>query len=312
MKNFLITGGDGFIGAAICSLLSKSGHKVTSLDNHSRKKHLIDTSDYKSIKCDITNTLSLSSIKGNFDSIIHLAFINGTRFFYEKPDEVIRVGIMGTMNILNFAKKKKIKNFYLASSSEVYQTPIKIPTDEKEIMKVPDAYNPRYSYGASKIMTEMMAIHIGKEFLNKMVIFRPHNVYGANMGYEHVIPELINKITNAVKKKKKFIKIKGTGKETRSFNYIDDFTSGLNLLIKNNLKFETFNIGNNDEITINTLVKKIMKIMGVRLDIKYSDLAIGSTNSRCPDIKKITKLGYKQNYSLEKGLEETISWYLNS
>ena len=78
------------------------------------------------------------------------------------------------------------------------------------------------------------------------------------------------------------------------------------------LKFETFNIGNNDEITINTLVKKIMKIMRVRLDIKYSDLAIGPTNRRCPDIKKITKLGYKQNYPLEKGLEKTISWYLNN
>ena len=94
----------------------------------------------------------------------------------------------------------------MASSSEVYQTPKKIPTDEKELLKVPDPYNPRYSYGASKMMTEIMSIHIGKKFLKKLIIFRPHNVYGPNMGNEHVIPEIINKIKYAVKKKKKIYK----------------------------------------------------------------------------------------------------------
>ncbi len=202
MKNFLITGGDGFIGSAICDMLCKQGYKVTSLDNRSRKKKFINNKKVKSIKCDITNIKSLNKLKGNYDSIIHLAFINGTKFFYEKPDEVIRVGLKGTFNILEFSKKKKIKDFYLASRSEGYQTPKKIPTDEKELLKVPDPYNPRYSYGASKMMTEIMSIHIGKKFLKKLIIFRPHNVYGPNMGNEHVIPEIINKIKYAVKKKK--------------------------------------------------------------------------------------------------------------
>lgn len=312
MKNFLITGGDGFIGSAICDMLSKQGHKVTSLDNRSRKKKFVNNKNVKSIKCDITDIDNLNLVKGNYDSVIHLAFINGTKFFYEKPDEVIRVGLKGTFNILEFSKKNNIKNFYLASSSEVYQTPNKIPTDEKELLKVPDPYNPRYSYGASKMMTEIMSIHIGKKFFKKLIIFRPHNVYGPNMGNEHVIPEIINKIKYAIKKKNKFIKIQGSGRETRSFNYIDDFSSGLKLLINKKLKFGTFNIGSENEIKIINLVKMIMKIMNVNLEIKNETLTIGSTNRRCPDIKKIKKLGYKQTYTLEHGLAKTINWYLKN
>ena len=312
MKKFLVTGGDGFIGSAICKMLLNMGFKVISLDNRSRNRKFENKKLYTSLNCDITDYRELKKIKGNFDSIIHLAFINGTKYFYEKPEDVIRVGIMGTYNILKFAKKKKIKNFYISSSSEVYQTPQFIPTDENETMRVPDAYNPRYSYGSSKIMTEIMSIHMGKNIFKKMIIFRPHNVYGPNMGNEHVIPEIINKIKNALKYKKNYIKIQGTGNETRSFNYINDFVGGVKLLINKRLKFETFNIGNNEEVKINYLLKKIMKKMNVNLKIKYQNLTKGSTSRRCPNINKIKKLGYKINYPLDKGLEDTIIWYLKN
>ena len=118
---------------------------------------------------------------------------------------------------------------YLASSSEVYQTPLKIPTKEDEPLKIPDIYNPRYSYGGGKILTELMGINYGKKFFKKLVIFRPHNVYGPDMGNEHVIPEFINRYKNL---KKKFFKIQGTGKETRSFIYIDDFLQAFELILK--------------------------------------------------------------------------------
>ena len=312
MKNFLVTGGDGFIGSAVCEMLLNMGVNVVSLDNRSRSRKFAKKKLYKSINCDLTNLKELEKIKENFDSIIHLAFVNGTKFFYEKPEEVIKVGVIGTYNIIKFAEKKKISNFYISSSSEVYQTPYKIPTDENEMMKVPDAYNPRFSYGGSKILTELMSIHMGKNVFKKMIIFRPHNVYGPNMGNEHVIPDIINKIKNALKNKKKFINIQGTGYETRSFNYIDDFTRGVELLIKKKLKFSTFNIGNDKEIKISQLVDKIMKMMNVKLKIKYQDLAKGSTARRCPNINKIRKLGYKINNTLEEGLQKTIAWYLKN
>ncbi len=312
MKKFLVTGGDGFIGTKICEMLSNNGIQVVSLDNRSRSRKFRRNKLYRSINCDLTNMKELNKIKGNFDSIIHLAFINGTKFFYEKPDEVIRVGIIGTLNIIKFAEKKKISNFYLSSSSEVYQTPRKIPTDENEMMKVPDAYNPRFSYGGTKIITELMSIHMGKNIFKKMIIFRPHNVFGPNMGNEHVIPEIINKIKNAIKNKKKFIRIQGTGNETRAFNYIDDFVSGVKLLIFKNLNHDTYNIGSDRETKISQLVQKIMKLMNVDLKIKYQNLKKGSTHRRCPNIKKIKKLGYKVNNTLDNGLKKTVEWYLNN
>ncbi|MBK69577.1 MAG: NAD-dependent dehydratase [Legionellales bacterium] len=312
MKKFLVTGGDGFIGTGICEMLSNNNIAVTSIDNRSRNKKFNINNSYKSINCDITKMESLMKIPGTFDAIVHLAFINGTKYFYEKPDEVMKVGIIGTYNIINYAQKKKIKNFYISSSSEVYQKPNNLPTNENEIMKVPDAYNPRYSYGASKIITELMSIHFGKKIFKKMVIFRPHNVYGPNMGNEHVIPEIINKIKYAIKNKKKYIKVQGTGNETRSFNYIDDFVQGVSILLKSKLKFETFNIGNNDEIKIDKLIKIIMRIMNVKLKIKYGNLRVGSTSRRCPDITKIKKLGYTQKIFLEEGLRKTIDWYIKN
>ena len=141
------------------------------------------------------------------------------------------------LNVLDGCIKNNIKELYLASSSEVYQTPEKIPTSEEEPLKIPDIYNPRYSYGGGKILTELMGVHYGKIFFNKLVIFRPHNVYGPNMGYDHVIPEFINRFKKMKKKDKKF-KIKGNGNETRSFIFIDDFISAFDLILKKGKTFK--------------------------------------------------------------------------
>ena len=97
--------------------------------------------------------------------MIHLAYVNGTKFFYQKPFEILDIAINGLINVLNFSKKKGVKNFYLASSSEVYQTPLKVPTDENEMLKIPDIHNPRYSYGGGKIISELYGIHFANIYL---------------------------------------------------------------------------------------------------------------------------------------------------
>ena len=94
----------------------------------------------------------------------------------------------------NIIIKNKIKELYLASSSEVYQTPDKIPTDENVSLKIPDIKNPRYSYAGGKILTELYGMNYGKKYFKKLSICRPHNVYGADMGNEHVIPEIISRM----------------------------------------------------------------------------------------------------------------------
>ena len=305
-KRYLVTGGSGFIGSNICKLLLELDQEVIVYDNNFRNdKNNLESilRDVTFIKGDIRDKKKLFSVASKVDSVIHLAYINGTKYFYSKPDLVLDVAIKGLINIFDACKKFKIREFYLASSSEVYQTPNKVPTNEKEPLKVPDVYNPRYSYGAGKIISELVAINYGKKFFKKMVIFRPHNVYGPNMGNEHVIPELINKFK---KLKNNKIKIQGSGKEIRSFIHIDDFIQALELIIKKGKHLNIYNIGTQEKITIRNLVKLISKLIGKNVKISSSSLMQGSTKIRLPDIKKIKKIGFKQTIDLHEGIDRLL------
>ena len=144
----------------------------------------------------------------------------------------------------------------MASSSEVYHFPNKIPTDETEPIKIPDILNPRYSYAGGKILTELIGIN-NANYFKKMIIFRPHNVYGPDMGNEHVVPELIKKIRNS----KTSIRIKGSGSQTRSFIYIDDFVEAFYILFKKGKHMNIYNIGTQEQIKIIELAKLIMKVL---------------------------------------------------
>ena len=206
-KTFLVTGGTGFIGSNICKLLVKKNYNVKVFDNNFRgnvsKIKEIKTK-LKFIKGDIRNKELLNKSLKNTDAVIHLAYVNGTKHFYSKPVLILDIAIKGMINVIEACIKNKVKELYLASSSEVYQTPIKIPTDETESLKIPDIFNPRYSYGGGKILTELMGVHYGKQYFKKLIIFRPHNVYGPDAGGGHVIPDFISKFKLLKKKKKKF------------------------------------------------------------------------------------------------------------
>ncbi len=307
-KKILITGGTGFIGSNISRYLVNKGHEVTVFDNNfrgksSRVKDIINKIKY--IKGDIRDReLVFKSFK-KIDIVIHLAFINGTKFFYEKPVDVLEIATKGIINTIDSCVKNKIKEVFIASSSEVYQTPNKVPTDEKEMLKIPDIHNPRYSYGGGKILAELMGVNYGKKYFKKMIIFRPHNVYGYDMGNEHVIPEFIKKISKENSKTMK-LKINGTGKEIRSFIHIDDFVDGFGLIFSKGKHMEIYNIGTQNKIKILNLAKLIGKKLNKKIIIKGKNDYSGGTNIRCPNISKIKKLGFKEKISLNDGLNDII------
>ena len=309
MKNkILVTGGSGFIGSAIVKYLVQKGHKVIVFDNNSRGKieRLIKVEKkIKFIKGDIRNKKKLLSISDTVDTVIHLAYVNGTEYFYKKPFEILDIAVNGLINILEFCKKKKVKKFYLASSSEVYQNPSKIPTDEKEMLKIPNIHNPRYSYGGGKIISELYGLYFAKKYLKKFIIFRPHNVYGKDMGNEHVIPQFINRFRKL--SNNKIFKIHGTGNEVRSFIHIDDFISGFDKIFKKGKNQEIYNIGTNEKIKISSLAKLISKILNQKIKLKKIKILKGSPIMRCPNIKKIKKLGFKQNIRLKDGIKKILN-----
>ena len=307
-KTFLVTGGTGFIGSNICRLLVNKGHKVKVFDNNYRG-NISKIKDIKNkikfIKGDIRNIKALNKALKNTDAVIHLAYINGTKYFYSQPVLILDVAIKGIINIIDGCIQNKIKELYLASSSEAYQTPIKVPTDERESLKIPDIFNPRYTYGGGKIITELMGVHYGRKFFKKLVIFRPHNVYGPNMGNEHVMPEFINRIKSI---KNNYFKIQGTGNEIRSFIYIEDFLRAFNLIINKGKHLNVYNIGTSEKIKIKDLAYSLSKIYKKKIILKKTALAKGGTKIRIPDIKKIKKLGFIPEYNLKKGLKKLLEF----
>ena len=306
-KTFLVTGGTGFIGSNICQLLIKKNYKLRLFDNNSRgsiRKINSIKNKIKFIKGYISNKELLNKAMKNTDAVIHLAYVNGTKYFYSKPVLILDIAVRGILNVIEGCLKNNIKELYLASSSEVYQTPNKVPTDEKEILKIPDIFNPRFSYGGGKILTELMGAHYGKKYFKKLIIFRPHNVYGPNMGNEHVIPEFIKRFKFL--KGKKF-KIQGSGNEIRSFIYIEDFLQAFNILLNKGKHLNIYNIGTSEKIKIKDLANKLAKKFRKKITLNRTSLTKGSTKIRTPNINKIKKLGFKAKFNLDKGLSKLLT-----
>lgn len=316
-KKILVTGGSGFIGSILVKKLSEEGNDVYVFDNEFRgsKNRIKGINICKYIIGDIRKKKDLDKIKLKFDYIFHLAFINGTNFFYENPKLVLDVGIKGILNVLECIKFKRQSKFILASSSEVYNYPKKIPTNEKTEIMIPDITNPRFSYSAGKIISEIVTINYLKEKKIPYLIFRPHNIFGPNMGNNHVIPEIIKKIYKAsskFNKKNCKISIQGSGNETRSFCFVNDAIDQLNFMYKKrNSNNQIFNIGQRNEIKIKRLIQDISKILDIKVRIISKPLLKGSVKRRCPNISKLLKIGYKNNDNYFTGLRQTVLWYKN-
>lgn len=315
MKKFLITGGTGFIGNYLVHHLLKDGYKVRILDNNLRgiPERLKDIVQHiEIVNADIRDPQAVQDACKGVDSVCHLAYLNGTEFFYTKPELVLDIAVKGITNVIDGCIKENVKELLVASSSEVYHLASVIPTPEAVPLLIPDPLNPRYSYEGGKIITELMAINYGRKYFERTVIFRPHNVYGPDMGWEHVIPQFVmrmKQICENQKEKHIMFPIQGTGKETRAFVFIDDFINGLMLIIEKGKHLEIYNIGTTEEITIGQVAIEIGRYFGKEITIIPGKPAEGGTPRRCPDISKLVKLGYLPQVTFHDGLKVTIKWY---
>lgn len=313
-KSYLITGGTGFIGRNVTRSLVADGFKVRVLDDNSRGnlESLKDIRrDFEFVKGDVRNPEIVKKACRGVDSVIHLAAINGTKFFYSMPEVVLDVSTRGIINIIDACLWHGVSELYFASSSEVYQTPPKIPTPEAVPIVVPDLLNPRYSYAGGKIISELLIVNYGRKYFKRAVIFRPHNVYGPEMGWEHVIPQFVLRMREMATRAQNPLKfpIQGTGRETRSFIFIDDFVSGLKTILKHGRHLEVYNIGTKEEVTIKKVAEEVGKFFGRKIQIVPGKKHEGGTTRRVPDISKITKFGYVPKYSFTEGLQITAHWY---
>jgi dTDP-glucose 4,6-dehydratase/UDP-glucose 4-epimerase len=307
----LVTGGAGFIGSQLVHRLVDKGHEVTVFDNVSRGsvskiESVLD--DIEVIQGDITERESVTNAIDSPDIIYHLAAVNGTKHFYERPVDVMNVNIQGVQNVVDVAAESDCSRVVFASSSEVYGFPREFPTSEDHTLQIMDPKNPRFSYAGSKIIGEQYVINKCSACEMNYAILRPHNIYGEAMGEDHVIPEFIEQIVTD-----KPFTVYGDGEQTRSFCYISDAVEGFYKAgMDDTARAEIYNIGTQDEITINTLAENLFEVAGVFPEVEHTDSEEleGSTSRRQPDISKAREmLGYEPQVPIENGLEKTFDWY---
>lgn len=314
-RRILVTGGSGFIGSALVKALVKDGGAVRVLDDNSRgaPRRLAEVErDIEFIAGDIRDAATVQRAVRGMNEVHHLAYVNGTEFFYKSPELVLDVGVKGMINVIDACRAADVGTLVLASSSEVYQTPPHVPTDESAPLIVPDPHNPRLSYGAGKIISEVMAINYGRKFFERVLIFRPHNVYGPDMGFEHVIPQFAVRLKRgAAQQPSGSIKfeIQGDGHQTRSFCHVDDLVRGVMVMRLKGEHLGIYHVGTTEEIAIADLARRMAAHVGRQIELVAGPMPPGGTERRCPDIGKLAKLGYAPQVPLAKGLPPTIDWY---
>jgi UDP-glucose 4-epimerase len=317
LKTYVVTGGTGFIGSALVRRLVGEGHRVRVLDDNSRgaARKLGDAAAaVELLTGDIRDARAVKEAIRGADCVCHLAYVNGTEYFYSKPEFVLDIAVKGMGNVLDACIEHSVRELVLASSSEVYQTPSGVPTPENVPLCVPDVLNPRYSYGGGKIISELMLINYGRKFLGRAMVFRPHNAYGPDMGGEHVIPQFIMRMADLVDEPRRVpdiidFPIQGSGRETRAFVYIDDLIDGVLRVLEQGEHLGIYNIGNDVETSITDLALAVAHCFGREIRVVPGDLRPGGPLRRCPDITRMRRLGFRPRVPLAEGLAATVDWY---
>lgn len=314
-KTYLVTGGFGFIGAAAVRRLAAEGHAVRVLDDGSRgsaDRLRGVAGEVEAIAADVRDRDAVAKAAKGADAVLHLASVNGTEFFYRMPELVLEVGVKGAINVIDACRTHGVGELFVASSSEVYQTAPAVPTDESAPLSVPDPLNPRYSYAGAKILTELLAINFGRRHFRRAVVFRPHNVYGPDMGWEHVLPQFVvrmKRLHETTRTGPIRFPIQGSGSETRAFCYIDDFVDGLMRVIERGAHLGIYHVGTREEVAIADAARLVGAFYGREVEVVPGPAAAGGTLRRCPDIGKLAALGYAPRVPLKEGLPKLARWY---
>jgi nucleoside-diphosphate-sugar epimerase len=302
----LVTGGRGFIGARLVHALAASGHDVRTLDNSFRGDAELPAK-VEQIVGDVRDAQVVRDACRGVDAVAHLAAIQGTRNFYELPDVVLDVNLRGVLNVADGCASEGVGRLVFSSSSEVYAVPETFPTPETAPLVVPDPTNPRWSYGGSKIAGELVVVNAARRHGFEWVILRYHNVYGPGMGWDHVIPQFIERLETGDE-----FTVQGDGRQQRSFCYVDDAVPPtVAALVVPEAAGGIFNIGNPaEEHTINDVVATLARVTGRVIDPRHVPAAEGGTHRRLPDVARAQRvLGLDPQVTLEEGLRSTYAWY---
>jgi UDP-glucose 4-epimerase len=313
----LITGGAGFIGSHLADHLLSLGDEIWAVDDLSTGsieniEHLKNNPRYHYQIESIMNGPAIAELVDRCDVIFHLAAAVGVRLIVESPVRTVETNIRGTEIILQLAAKKR-KLVVLASTSEVYGKATKVPFCEDDDLVIGAPVRGRWSYACSKAIDEFLALAYWKERKLPVIITRFFNTVGPRQTgrYGMVLPSFVRQALSGEP-----ITVYGDGTQSRCFGYVGDVVEALGKLVRTEAAIgQVFNVGNNEEITINELAGRVKKITGSAspiVHVPYGEAyeeGFEDMPRRVPSIEKIGKLiGYRPKTSLDEIIQKVADF----
>lgn len=309
---YLITGGAGFIGGHLAEALLSRGEGVSIIDDLSTGSiinidHLRQKTKFRCVIDTVTNKSLMAELVDSADIIFHLAASVGVKLIVQSPIRAIETNINGTEIVFELASKKN-KKVVLASTSEVYGKSSKLPFNENNSLVFGPPDKGRWSYGCSKAIDEFLALAYWREKELPVIIGRLFNTVGPRQTgrYGMVLPNFVNQAISGEP-----ITIYGDGKQSRCFTWVGDVVDALIKLAHHPRAIgEVFNVGSEDEITINDLailVKEVLNSHSEIIHVPYDEAyesGFEDLKRRVPDMSKLRNLiGYKPTKNIREIIE---------
>ncbi len=307
MKRILITGAAGFLGSHLCDRFIKEGYHVIGMDNlltgnMANIEHLFPLKQFEFYNHDITTYVH---VPGRIDYILHFASPASPIDYLKMPIQTMKVGALGTHNLLGVAKDKNAR-ILVASTSEVYGDPLVHPQVEEYWGNV-NPIGPRGVYDEAKRFLEAITMAYHNYHGVETRIIRIFNTYGPRMRVNdgRVLPAFFSQAIRG-----EGLTVFGDGSQTRSFCYVDDLVEGIYRLLLSDYHLPV-NIGNPDEITIKEFGEEILTLVGnPKAKLIYKDLPKDDPKQRKPHIEKAQKiLGWEPKVSRAEGLKRTYEYF---
>jgi GDP-D-mannose 3',5'-epimerase len=313
----LIAGAGGFIGGHLMKRLQLDGHKIICADIKPISSWFQVSDKNKNLSLDLKDFKNCLQVCDGVDYIFNLACNMGGMGYIENNKAECMLSVLINTNLLRAGLQNKISKYYFSSSACVYNASKQNDTFI-DGLKEEDAYPamPEDGYGWEKLFSERMCRHFYEDFGLDVRIARYHNIYGPEGTYdggrEKAPAALCRKIINAKLKKEKNIEVWGDGEQTRSFLYIDDCIEATMSVFNSNFT-DVFNIGSEEQVSINQMIDKIEKIADHKVERNYDISKPKGVRGRSSDNSLInSKINWSPKFSLKDGLEKTYSWIYNS
>ncbi len=314
-KKVLLTGADGFIGSHLAERLLQEGANVKAFVYYNSFNNWgwLDTfsketlSKIEIFSGDIRDPYGVKEAMKGCDVVFHLAALIAIPYSYHSPDSYVDTNIKGTLNIVQAAKELNIEKILVTSTSEVYGTALYVPIDEKHPKQGQSPYS------ATKIGADHLADSFYRSFNLPVTIVRPFNTFGPRQSARAVIPTIIAQLLNG----KGEIKL-GALHPTRDLVFVKDTVNGFVEIAKSDsLIGQEVNIATNSEITVGDLAQNLINIINPKAKIVSDDIRLRPEKSEVERLfgsneKILQQTNWRQKYSLEDGLKETIEWFRDS